>query len=261
MSKQKWAVIGMGFIYPRHEKAIKKVGELKLTCDIDASKKADFTDWKKMVQSKAWEEITHVALCTPNYLHYPMYRAMKDKIVLSEKPLALSSEDIKKDDKVLTVLQLRYHPEVIKLKKNLKKGKHEVEMLISVKRDQAYWDGWKGTESKSGGILFNLGIHYFDLLIHLFGDKYKIIKASNSPKHAEGTIEFGDTVVNYNLMIKGSDKGQDRRLVIDGKKVSLSKQDNLSFEDLHVKVYEDLDKGITPIEAIKSIKLIEALKE
>ena len=28
---------------------------------------------------------------------------------------------------------------------------------------------WKGDEEKSGGILFNIGIHFFDMLIHIFG--------------------------------------------------------------------------------------------
>ena len=44
-----------------------------------------------------------------------------------------------------------------------------IEMDIGVYRDEKYFSGWKGDEGKSGGILFNLGIHYFDILFYLFG--------------------------------------------------------------------------------------------
>ena len=58
------------------------------------------------------------------------------------------------------------------------------------------------------------------------------------------------------------DNGQDRKLVFDGLNISLSKQDNLSFEDLHRLVYEDLKrgKGITVKDALPSIELVEKLR-
>ena len=109
---------------------------------------------------------------------------------------------------------------------------------------------------------FNLGIHYFDLLIYLFGDDYKVYKHSQSDNKAKGRIKFKNADVNYYLEIMPNDNGQDRYLEIDGEKISLSKQDNLSFEDLHTKVYQDLLKagGVQPKEAVKSIKLVEKLK-
>lgn len=258
-----FAVCGLGFIFPRHKESIKKIGgEIKLTCDIDKSKKADFTSWKEMMKSEIWKDITHVSLCVPNCLHYEMAMAMRDKIVLSEKPLTLSSEEVLKlPDNVFTVLQLRHHPEVVKLKKKLK-GNHKVKLVVKVKRDESYWDGWKGDEKKSGGILFNLGIHYFDLLIHLFGNEYRVLNSRYSPKKANGQIYFNGTIVDYDLEIMSSDNGQDRKLEIDGEEVSLSKKDNLSFEGLHTEVYKELlkGKGIKPEEAIKSILLVEKLK-
>lgn len=259
--KGKWAIIGLGFIAPRHIKAIDEIGdELILTCDIDPTKGGMFTDWKEMMKDERWNEVTHISICAPNYLHHEMCEAMSDKIVLCEKPLMLSSQQTLPDN-VFTVLQLRKNDDVAYLKSKLS-GKHEVNLVVKVKRDKSYWDGWKGDEKLSGGILFNLGIHYFDLLIYLFGNEYQIIRSVYSPKKAMGAIYFQGTLVQYHLEIMDDDNGQDRRLEIDGVNYTLSKQDNLSFENLHIRVFKDLKRGfgVQSDEALKSIALVEKLR-
>jgi len=257
--KGKWAIIGLGFISPRHIKAIEEIGdELILTCDNE--KPADYSDWKEMMKDKKWSEVTHVSICTPNYLHHEMCEAMSDKVVLCEKPLVLSSRQTLPDN-VFTVLQLRRHDEIAYLKNKLSES-HKVNLVVKVKRDQSYWDGWKGKEELSGGILFNLGIHYFDLLIYLFGEDYSVIRSIYSPTKAMGAIIFNKTIVQYHIEIMPDDKGQDRRLEIDEVNYSLSKQDNLSFENLHTRVFKDVKRGfgVKPNEALKSIKLVEELR-
>lgn len=258
-----WAIVGLGFISPRHIKAITEVGDrLVLTCDLDPAKGADYTDWKEMMEDERWKHVTHVAICTPNYLHYEMAKtfAMDGRTVLCEKPLVLASNQ-QLPNNVYTVLQLRFHPEIMRLKEGLK-GLHNGDMIVKVKRDPNYWTGWKGKDNKSGGILFNLGIHYFDILIHLFGNNYKILRSEYSEKRAFGVIDFNGSRFNYDLEIRGDDKDQNRALVIDGEEVVLSKQDNLSFENLHVEVYKALKEGngTEAKEAMKSIRLVEKLK-
>ena len=261
---QKWAVIGSGgFVAKRHIEAINKTGgKVVLRCDINLDDyPVEFFQWEEMLKSDEWEQVTHVAICTPNYLHCPMASCMKGKTVIVEKPLALSSADAKKLPKnVNTVLQLRYHPEIVKLKKELK-GNYQGELIVKVKRDPWYWDCWKGRAGLSGGILFNLGIHYFDILIYLFGNKYSIISSKYSPKKATGVINFDGTLFKFHIEIMPDDKGQERTLIIDGREVVLSKKDNLSMEDLHLEVYKDVlsGGGIKPHEANKSIMLVEKL--
>jgi UDP-N-acetyl-2-amino-2-deoxyglucuronate dehydrogenase len=262
-TKSKWAVVGMGFIFPRHQSAIQSIGgEVLMTCDNDRSKGADFLNFKAMTENKKFrKEVTHVAILTPNYLHKGMIRSLYGKTVLCEKPLVLNSEDIQgMNGNVFTVLQLRHHPEIVRLK-SLKRKPQTVSLKVWVKRDRKYWTGWKGKEEKSGGILFNLGIHYFDILMYLLGDEYKIISHSRTDTKANGMIFFGDTLCGYSLKIMADDRKQRRTLEIDGEEVMLSKEDNLSFENLHVRVYEDLlkGKGVLPNEAMKSIKLVEEL--
>lgn len=265
----KWAIIGMGFIGPRHIQSIEKTGgKVVTTCDIDPSKGANKESFEELLNSEEFNDVENVAICTPNHLHVPMALEClkKGKRVLSEKPLGISSGEISKlpnDGSVFSVLQLRHHPEVKRLSREIDKNKnHDVLMRIIVSRDNSYWEGWKGDTSKSGGILMNIGIHYFDLLLHLFGLEYEIEEASHTHDKAKGVIKFPSADVTYDLGIIKEKDGQDRVLSIDGEPVSLSKQDNLSFEDLHTHVYNDfLDgRGILPKEAMLSVKLVEELK-
>jgi len=260
--KAKWALAGLGFIAPRHIQAIERTGgELIVTCDTDKEKKPTFTSFSQMTDNVIWNQVTHLAICTPNYLHVAMAARVPGKVVLCEKPLGITTESVEYlSGKVFTVLQLRHHPEVQRLKEAVG-DRHNVSLVVRAKRDQSYWDGWKGNESQSGGILFNLGIHYFDLLVHLFG----VPTASScvsTKKRATGTVEFGNIECMFDIEILSDTNGQERSLVIDGEKILLSDKDNLSYEDLHVKVYEDIlqEKGVTVNEAIKSIRLVEKLK-
>ena len=259
----KWAVLGLGFISGRHAEAIARVKDgVALTFDPDVSKGADFSDWEAMTQSEKWKKATHVAVCAPNYLHYFLadYAARSGKKVLCEKPLVLNSK-LPFRQNVFTVLQLRHHPLVKKLRK-LRRKKVNVSLTVKVKRDQSYWEGWKGDNLKSGGILFNLGIHYFDLLIYLLGNKYKVVRSSYSPKLAKGRINFSGSIVDYHIEIMDTGEGQTRSLVFDGREVELSQKDNLSYEDLHVDVYRAMRNGhgVRVKEALKSIQLVERLK-
>lgn len=261
-----FALIGNGFIGQRHIDAIAKAGgKLVAVCDIDESRRVEgvdfFTDYKEAINLA-----DAVAICTPNHLHVPIasHCLSNGKKVLSEKPLGISSDEINllpSDGSVFTVLQLRHHPEVIKLKKSLGDKYHEVEMSIVVHRTDSYWSGWKGDSKKSGGILMNIGIHYFDLLLHFFGFNYEIESSIYNPKYASGIIKFPTARVSYKIAIIPTQEGQDRILKIDGNDLSLSNKDNLSYEDLHTSVYDDFIKGVgvLPKDAFPSIKLVEEL--
>ncbi|MCK4522404.1 MAG: Gfo/Idh/MocA family oxidoreductase [Nanoarchaeota archaeon] len=266
-----WAVVGLGFVSPRHIKSIQETGgTVLMTCDRDKTKALDefpfFDDFGDMLNSPEFEKVDNVAILTPNYLHYYMIQMAvhKGKRVLCEKPLALSSCDIKRlsnDGSTGVVLQLHYHPEIIKLKKKLKGKKVSGSLTVKVKRDKPYWDCWKGDMQKSGGIVLNIGIHYIDLLMQLNGIEYKILEHHYSPKLATGKIDFNGGIFDYHIEIMDTAEGQTRSLIIDDEKIELSTQDNLSFEDLHTEVYKDFNKGIivTPEVANHSIKLIEQL--
>ncbi|MFX0211667.1 MAG: Gfo/Idh/MocA family protein [Candidatus Hodarchaeota archaeon] len=278
----KWLVAGLGFISPRHIKSIKETGgEIVAVCDIDQKKSEQpfnfYNDYRVMIDdytrwSSSWDTKQYnadaIAICTPNCLHFDMIQYALDNNlrVLCEKPLTLNSKEVLElpnDGRVGVVLQLRYHPGVINLKKDIENGykPKNGKLVVKVIRDKEYWESWKGDKDKSGGILFNLGIHYFDLLIYLFGEKYEIVESSYTDKLAKGIIDFDGIIFSYYIEIQDDKNGQDRRLELDGEVLRLSKKDNLSFEGLHTEVYKAFNRGevVTPKEASKSIKLIEQL--
>lgn len=253
----KFAIIGKGFIYPRHKQAIESLGgEVYLTCDIDKTKKPDFTDWVEMFNHPKFDEVSHVAICAPNYLHSVVAREalLRGKKVLCEKPLSVNGTDGM--DGVRTVLQLRYHPELQKLNKP-KNLYIEAKMF----RDEKYWSSWKGNEVMSGGILYNLGVHYVDIAIFLLGDSWEIQSVRKSRKKVIAHVKFGESYATLLIEIVKDRKKQGRKLVADGQEITLSNQDNLSYEGLHTEVYKDFlaGRGIGIEEATKSLKLINAI--
>lgn len=260
-NKMKFAIVGLGFISDRHRQAIKHIGgEVILTCDDDEQKGADYLTFDLMCESEEFKEVDAVAILTPNYLHVPMIRKCleKGKRVLCEKPLGISIEEVESlpnDGSVFCVLQLRKRlPTEIKTPEN-------VELTLNFHRDQSYWDGWKGDESKSGGILYNLGVHYLDYLIKILGDNYEIKYSIHSKDFASGCIHWGNTKVHYKMTIDKTQPIQ-RTIKMDGEEINLSSQENLSYEDLHKYVYEDFTnrKGVCPVDALRAIRLIEQLK-
>ncbi len=254
----RYAVIGKGFIYERHKQAIEATGGIiEITCDIDQSKDPDFTDWVEMFHHPDFlERIDAVVICTPNYLHSVIAREAKrlGKRVICEKPLSI--DGTQGLEGVNTVLQLRYHPE-------LKKVFEPKTIYVEAKmyRDDSYWTGWKGNKHKSGGILYNLGIHYIDLLIYLLGDVVKINKKAVGTTMASGEVEFRNGVGSFSIGIVNDRKDQKRRILIDGKEINLSDKDNLSYEDLHKEVYWDFLRhgGVSVLEASKSLDLVKEL--
>ena len=185
---KKFAIIGKGFIYNLHEEAIAKVGG-GIVEVVDSSNGPDA--WKEMVKKTTADCIVILA---PNYLHFEMakFSAENRKMVLCEKPLTIKSEEAKilmAYPNIFTVSQLRYHPLAEKIKSGIKKGKnYQIEVDISVHRDEDYWQSWKGMFDRSGGILFNLGIHYFDLLLYSFGEPTEILTQSLTDRTGTGLM-------------------------------------------------------------------------
>ena len=183
---KKFAVIGKGFIYNLHREAIAKIGG-EIVDIIDESGGPDAG--KEMIKRT---EADCIVILAPNHLHFEMakFSAENKKVVLCEKPLTLKSKEARvlaEYPNIFTVCQLRHHLFTRKLKEEIETDKdYQIKINISVYRDDDYWKSWKGKEDMSGGILFNLGIHYFDLLLYLFGEPVEILTKLLTEKKAGG---------------------------------------------------------------------------
>ena len=254
----KFSIIGTGAIMPKHKDAIESIGgKIIDIIDIIQGENA----WKEMVKNT---EADYIVILSPNYLHFEMAleATRAGKKVICEKPLAINSRDAKKlfeYENIFTVLQLRHHPDIKKLRSELNNNEnHEIKLYIGVHRNEDYFKTWKGNSEKSGNILFNLGIHYFDLIIYLFGEPEEIITENIEERRGKGTIKGRNYTCDWEISANESKENQKRYFKINGKNYDLIQKENL-----HRYVYEDLlqGKGITPNEAIKSIRLVEKLYE
>src|SRR3990167_480580 len=268
-----WAIIGLGFISQKHLDAIADVGDkLVMACDIDESKSAKvpgvpfFTSWTEMIESPEFKEVDWVAICTPNYLHYSMFKAclQKGKKVLCEKPMVIETGLLSPSEtfhELFTVLQLRYNPEVQRAREEVRANSepHIGSMKIKIHRDEPYFMSWKGNPLKSGGLLINIGVHYFDLLIWIFGEPFKSEVYKMTDREASGLLTFLDVPaqIEWEIAINAPMDNQIRHFEIDGKTIDLTRK----FENLHTTVYNEAIKGngIPPSEAGKAIRLIKEM--
>jgi UDP-N-acetyl-2-amino-2-deoxyglucuronate dehydrogenase len=211
---------------------------------------------------------------TPNYLHFKYIKfGLSQKInVICEKPLVLSPKHLKEivkiekkyNKKVFNILQLR----TLKVVKNLKKtinDKKFYNVIINYITPRGHWyeSSWKGNDKKSGGLLFNIGIHLIDLVCYLFKDftSYRTIKLSSNS--ARGTVLFNNAKINYNLSIQKIDlklynKPVVRDFIINDKKYDLAKD----FEQAHIDCYKQIiNHNMFTIDNVKpSIMLANKLK-
>ena len=259
----KFALIGNGFIAPKHIEAINHVGgELVAVCDIDESKKMPntpfFTNYKD-----AMVGVDAVSICTPNDLHSEMAieasrRGLK---VLCEKPITFKTEEIelmRNVPNLFGVFQIRKLPEINEMRKLAHKAS-KVSLRVEMKRSSSYKSSWKGDPARTGGLLINIGIHYFDLLGHLFGYGGFWSEKMDNPKDtfSFGTIHYPNkTTVDWCLDLTEEKPSYERSLTIDGVKFDLDQKENL-----HKRVYEDFvwGHGTTVKDEEKILKMIHAL--
>ena len=265
-----------GYIAPRHLKAIKETGNnlLAATDPHDSVGILDnyfpaanfFNEFERFDRyceklRRAGTPIHYVSVCSPNYLHdaHIRFGLRLGADVICEKPLVLNPWNVdalmemekETGKKVFNLLQLRLHPAIIELKKQVAAAaaaKHEIDLQYITARGNWYQYSWKGSEEKSGGLISNIGIHFFDVLCWIFGPLKSFRVDQLDAKTATGSLELEKASVKWQLSIEEKslpdrirkEGGRTfRSLVIDGKAVDFS----TGFDDLHTKAYEDILKG------------------
>ena len=150
-----------------------------------------------------------------------------------------------------TVLQVRLHPDLIALKNRLaaEPGRHHDVCLTYVTARGRWYDvSSKGHDDRSGGIVTNIGIHFFDLLIWLFGPVASREVHLREARRLAGHLELAHGSVRWFLSTERGDlpftpepgvKTTFRSITVDGHEVEFSE----GFTDLHTRVYEEVLAG------------------
>jgi UDP-N-acetyl-2-amino-2-deoxyglucuronate dehydrogenase len=292
-----FALIGAaGYIAPRHMKAIKDSGN-NLVAALDKNDSVgildsyfpqadffiEFERFDRHIEKLKRQGIhtDYVTVCSPNYLHdsHIRFGLRVGADVICEKPLVLNPWNVdalmemekETGHKVYTILQLRLHPAIIALKEKVDNSaagkKYNVDLRYITSRGHWYDISWKGDIAKSGGIATNIGIHFFDMLLWIFGDVKENHVIQHDSKTAAGNLVLEKANVNWFLSIDSntlpeevafSGKRTFRSLDIDGAAFEFSD----GFTELHTHSYNQIlnGKGFNLIETKKAIELVHSIR-
>lgn len=210
-------IIGCGTIFDRHIEAISANSdhfELVALCEIDQLKLdhrskeygvPGFANHKDML-SKMKDKMDMVAIATPNSLHYghAMDSLAAKMDILVEKPIDFKHQRVVKISKyakkvgrkAFAVLQVRYNPTVGMVKEALSRGYlgdiRSVSLTQRWQRPESYFDSWRADLLIGGRTLYEVGIHYLDIIQLLFGLPKVKSSATFNNKHKH--VKFEDTV-------------------------------------------------------------------
>lgn len=275
-----FALIGVaGYIAPRHLRAIRDTDN-RLLAAVDPHDSVGILDQysfntrffteierfdrylEKLRHGSNENQVDWVSICSPNYLHDAHCRlALRvGANVICEKPLVINPWNLDQLEhledeygrKIHTILQLRVHPQLVKLKQDIQKlnsnNKYEVVLTYITSRGSWYNASWKGDAKKSGGVVTNIGIHFFDMLLWLFGEVEKIDVHYRDENRVSGFMELGNASVKWFLSVDNNDLPKQakinnqttyRSITVDGQEIEFSG----GFNDLHTKVYENTLSG------------------
>jgi UDP-N-acetyl-2-amino-2-deoxyglucuronate dehydrogenase len=297
-NNKKFALIGAaGYIAPRHMKAIKETGSTLVAAmdPMDSVGIIDsyFPNTDFFIEPERFDrhldklrrsgdrKVDYVSICSPNYLHDAHIRMAlrNDAHAICEKPLVLNPwnldglEEIEKETgkKVFNILQLRYHKAIINLKKKIdslpKDRIHDIDLTYITSRGKWYQYSWKGNTSKSGGVVTNIGIHFFDMLGWIFGDALTSVVHLLNPHKASGLLQLKNANVRWYLSVDKNDlplsaiqntQPTYRSITIDNEEIEFSG----GFTDLHTESYSNIinNKGYGIADARNSIEIAHLIR-
>ena len=296
MSGTDFGLIGAaGYVARRHMQAIRDTGGT-LQAALDPSDSvgiidsffpdaAFFTEFERFdryvdLQRRQDRPLDYVSVCSPNYLHdaHCRFALRAGADAICEKPLVLNpwnADSLAEMEqatgrRIFTILQLRLHPAVRALKERIAAGgvnrTHDVDLTYIASRGRWYGVSWKGDVHKSGGIATNIGIHFFDMLIHVFGGIQRSVVHLSEESRSAGWLELERARVRWFLSIDRDDlperAGENgstyRSITVDGEAFEFSD----GFADLHTESYRQIltGNGFGVEEARPSIEAVAGVR-
>lgn len=295
-----FAITGVaGFVAPRHLEAIRATGN-RLVAAADPHDAVGILDryafdvrffteierfdrhLEKLRRGRDEHRVHYLSVCSPNYLHDAHIR-MALRVgadAICEKPIVINPwnldalQDLERETgrRVSTILQLRLHPTLLALKQRLAEGgaarRHRVNLTYMTSRGAWYQVSWKGLQERSGGLATNIGIHFFDMLIWLFGSVRTSEVHVRDQWRTGGQLELEGADVSWFMSADPTDLPFDavpgkkttfRSITVDDEQVEFSD----GFTDLHTRSYEEIlaGRGFGIDQARPSIELAHRVRE
>ncbi len=274
---KRFALIGAaGYIADRHMRAIKETGNqlVAATDPFDVMGRIDtyFPDAEFFQEienldkymddlRRAGEAVDFVTICTPNHMHpsHIRFALHNGAHAICEKPLVVYPSDIpiiqdieaETGRRVYTILQLRHHPAILALKREIEAGtnrSYDIDLSYITTRGKWYRHSWKGDAHKSGGVATNIGIHFFDMITWIFGPVKENIVYRYDAEKAAGYLELERARVRWFLSLDYHDLPESalqrgsrtyRSITVDGREIEFSE----GFTDLHTVSYQHILSG------------------
>ncbi|KKM82136.1 hypothetical protein LCGC14_1322640 [marine sediment metagenome] len=296
---KRFALLGAaGFIAPRHMRAIRDVGgDLVAICDPSDSvgvidqyfpnceyfREIGSLDRHLEKLRREGSGIDYLSICTPNYLHDAHCRmALRlDADAICEKPVVIEPHNIDalraiEDETtrcVRPILQLRSSTALYDLRDQIQRACLNTGERVSVVvqyytfRGQWYGRSWKGQTAKSGGLLYNIGIHVLDLLGWLLGPfdscsgALDLEQRRSTHAHLKLVFARGDADVTLSLDPTIGSDARYRRIDVSGGGITWSREVS-DFGDLHTAAYRAIldGDGLTLEDARPAIELAHFLR-
>jgi UDP-N-acetyl-2-amino-2-deoxyglucuronate dehydrogenase len=135
-------------------------------------------------------------------------------------------------------------------------------------RGRWYQVSWKGNKERSGGLATNIGIHFFDMLIWLFGGVSHCEVDLRDEWRTGGRLELKNADVSWFMSadpadippeVKTQGKTTFRSITVDGQEIEFSE----GFTNLHIRSYEEIlaGRGFGMEDARPSIELAHRVRE
>lgn len=295
-----FALIGAaGYIAPRHLRAIKETGN-QLLAALDPNDSVGildsffpdarfFTEFERFdryadLLKRRETPLDYVAIASPNYLHdaHVRFALRIGAEAICEKPLvvnpwnaeALKIVEEETGGRVNTILQLRLHPSILALRQRVQQqieqrpdAHFDVELTYITSRGSWYFSSWKGEDKKSGGIASNIGIHFYDMLLWIFGPVTANRVDLLDDRHGSGELSFRNARVRWFLSVSAEDLPDAAReagnrtfrsISFNGEEIEFSE----GFTDLHSESYRRVlsGDGFRIDDALPSIELVHAIR-
>ncbi len=218
-----------------------------------------------------------IDICTPPYLHVSMIKQaeLAGVPVICEKPISTTVKEastlLKSKHKIGIIYQFRFNPKIIKLKKEIEAGKYgEIKLVVSQYyrfRGEEYYQKWEGKKGTQGGTVFNVTIHYLDLMQWMFGvpKVYGFTNTANPIKVEDSGVailKFPNGVIGSYIATTIANPQKHYQFSVYGTKghKTIQLRQN-EYHKHNFKAFIENQNFVTPKEAIKSLKMaLEIIK-